>query len=162
MRRKQNPNQTRRHRLKGHDYSAPGYYFVTFGTSNGADLLGTIEREEMRLSRIGQIVQSEIVALARAFDHLVVDAYAIMPNHLHLLIYLSIENADTSVSSVVRHIKGRTAAAYRVLQGDAETRGTLWHKGYHDEVVRDDRHLDAVRRYIFENPLKWGNEDRWY
>ncbi len=33
-----------------------------------------------------------------------------------------------------------------------------WQRNYYERVIRSDSELDAIRRYIVENPLKW-NED---
>jgi hypothetical protein len=31
----------------------------------------------------------------------------------------------------------------------------LWQRNYYERVIRNDRELDRVRRYIRDNPLKW-------
>ena len=35
----------------------------------------------------------------------------------------------------------------------------LWHRNYHEHVIRGDADLDRIRQYIVENPAKWA-EDR--
>lgn len=35
----------------------------------------------------------------------------------------------------------------------------VWQRGYYDRIVRNDRELDAIRRYIRDNPDRW-DEDR--
>lgn len=157
MRRK-SEHQTRRHRLIGHDYSDPGYYFVTFGTKDGRHLLDTSENQRMILSPTGEMVSNMVKAMPDEYEQLVVDCFAIMPNHVHLLLYLRIDMEPISVSDIVRVIKGRSAALHRNLTHD---RTGLWHKGFHDEIVRNDAQLDSVRRYVLENPLRWKNSEFW-
>lgn len=44
-------------RLAGYDYTLPGAYFVTLDTWNRECRLGTVVAGEMRLNRLGRIVQ---------------------------------------------------------------------------------------------------------
>lgn len=159
MQRRQNPNQTRRHRLLDHDYATPGYYFITFGTIQGRHLLGEIQGDSFYPSATGQALAELIATLPDEFPQVTVDSFAIMPNHVHMLIYLPIDREPISISTIVRGIKGRVTAIHR--RGTGNTDG-LWHKGFHDAIIRNDRHLAEVRRYIAENPMRWKNEDAWY
>lgn len=56
MMRRKNPNQTRHHRLLGHDYASPGYYFITFGTHDGLELLGTYVDDQIKMADVGEAV----------------------------------------------------------------------------------------------------------
>lgn len=159
MQRRQNPNQTRRHRLRDHDYATPGYYFITFGTDQGRYLFGTIEREDFLPSPTGAALINLIRELPNDYPQIKIDSFAIMPNHVHLLIYLPIDQEPVSIPAIVRTIKGRATAIHRRITQD--TSG-LWHKGFHDTIVRNDQHLAEVRRYIAENPMRWQNDDIWY
>lgn len=156
MKRRQNPNQTRHHRLVGHDYSAPGFYFITFGTRNNLELLGTSAENQVKLAAIGDAVSDLILKLPEVFPNIVIDCYVVMPNHIHILIYLPLENTH-SVSEIVRSVKGPSTAIHRELGGN----GPLWHKGFHDEIIRNDKHLEETRRYIAENPTRWKNLEPW-
>lgn len=158
MDRRHSEQQTRRHRLVGHDYSDPGYYFVTFGTKNGRQLLGTLVDKRMILSPIGQVVEEMLTSLPKELEQMEIDCFALMPDHVHVLVYLIIDSEPISISDIVRLIKGRSAAMHRKLTDD---RIGLWQKGFHDQIVRNESHLDSVRRYIVENPLRWKNDDRW-
>jgi len=35
----------------------------------------------------------------------------------------------------------------------------LWQRNYYDHVIRDEKDLDRVRRYIEENPARWAYDD---
>jgi len=73
-------------RKPGHDYSAPGDYFVTVCVRNRDPLLGVIDGEEMVLSKMGLIVQEEWQDLLERFPAIHLDAFTIMPNHVHGII----------------------------------------------------------------------------
>ena len=102
-------------RLKNYDYSAPGAYFVTICTAEKRCFLSTItvgdgtERLEnatvwrfqqgrakpmdlarpvVKLTKLGCIIERQIEDIPKRFPTVTVDAYVIMPNHIHLLISL--------------------------------------------------------------------------
>jgi len=37
--------------------------------------------------------------------------------------------------------------------------GFGWQRGYHDRLVRNDRELSGIRRYIRENPQHWATDE---
>jgi putative transposase len=50
---------------------------------------------------------------------------------------------------VLRVLKQRTGKAHARRAGSR-----LWQPGYHEQVLRDDEHLQAVVRYVLENPVR--------
>lgn len=70
-------------RLKGYDYSQPGAYFVTIVTHQRQEIFGQIRSGEMRLSPLGEIVARAWIDLPRHFNSISLDAFVIMPNHVH-------------------------------------------------------------------------------
>ena len=35
-------------------------------------------------------------------------------------------------------------------------RRAVWQRGFYDHVIRNDADLAATRRYLMENPVRWG------
>jgi REP element-mobilizing transposase RayT len=33
--------------------------------------------------------------------------------------------------------------------------GKLWQRNYYEQIIRNERHLTAVRQYIHNNPANW-------
>jgi len=75
-------------RLKGHDYSRPGAYFVTTVIHGRESILGTIVDDAMRLSKPGQIVRGVWMNLPRHYPNIQLDEFCIMPNHFHGIIII--------------------------------------------------------------------------
>jgi len=75
-------------RLRGYDYAGGGAYFVTICTKGGNFLFGQIVEGEMKLSEEGSIVQRIWDTLPQRFGSLVLDAFQMMPNHLHAIFVL--------------------------------------------------------------------------
>ena len=70
-------------RLAGFDYSRPGAYFVTICTLDRVSFLGEIRDGSMRLSPAGEIVRASWETLPGRFRDVTVDAFVVMPNHIH-------------------------------------------------------------------------------
>ena len=70
-------------RLKGYDYAQAGAYFVTICTQNRQCLFGDIVDGEMRLNANGREVQALWNELPNRFARLELDAFVVMPNHVH-------------------------------------------------------------------------------
>jgi REP element-mobilizing transposase RayT len=73
-------------RRPGWDYAAPGWYFVTLCTHRRACVLGEVREGRMRLSGIGRIVADEWQRTSRVRPNVALDAWVIMPDHLHGII----------------------------------------------------------------------------
>jgi putative transposase len=76
-------NHRRSIRLGGYDYSQPGAYFVTVCTRDRECLFGHVVNGEVRLNDAGEIVRSVWDGLPDQFSGMELDAFVIMPNHVH-------------------------------------------------------------------------------
>jgi len=76
-------------RLKEYDYTLPGAYIITIGTWQQEPLFGTVVNSEMRLNQFGQIVQTAWNDLPNHYPHVELDAFCIMPDHIHAIIILT-------------------------------------------------------------------------
>mgnify|MGYP001051200294 CR=1 FL=1 len=76
-------------RLKGYDYSQPGTYFMTIVTRERACLFGEVVEGEMRPNEAGRIVKRCWLDIPNHFPHATLDAFIVMPNHVHGIIVLS-------------------------------------------------------------------------
>jgi REP element-mobilizing transposase RayT len=81
-------------RLKGYDYTQAGAYFVTLCIRNRDCLLGEIMQGIMHLSPFGRIVEKEWYRTATVRRNVELDAFVIMPNHIHGIIILSDTNRN--------------------------------------------------------------------
>jgi putative transposase len=76
-------------RLRGYDYSRAGAYFVTICTKNRECLFGDVADGEMRMNDDGRMVQSAWEALPERYPGVGIDAWIVMPNHVHGIIILT-------------------------------------------------------------------------
>ena len=88
-------------RLKNHDYSEPGAYFVTVCTKNKEHILSRIVAADpspvrrdalipprVQLLPAGKIVDDLIRRTETVYENVTVDAYVIMPNHFHIILHI--------------------------------------------------------------------------
>jgi putative transposase len=80
-------------RLKDYDYSQHGAYFVTICTKNGKCLFGEIVASTMRLNQSGELIQRIWHELPNRYTNLDLDAFILMPNHLHGVVVLTDNDA---------------------------------------------------------------------
>ncbi len=151
-------------RLKGRDYATPGSYYVTICVHGRRCLLGTGRDGHVTLSAAGRAVDSVWLDLPRRHRHVGLDAYVIMPNHLHGILRLRpvVENGATRLgdplSEIVRWFKAQSTRAY--IHGVHEMgwprfEQRLWQRGYYEHVIRSEDDLVHARGYILRNPRRW-------
>jgi REP-associated tyrosine transposase len=158
--------ERRRLRLASYDYSEDGAYFVTAVTEGRAALFGRIDDSEMRLSQLGAIVEACWFDLPKHYNHLVVDEFIVMPNHIHGVVWLrragrpGFKPAPTNDGSrphvlpeIVRAFKTFSARRINALRGTSGV--AVWQRSYYERVIRDNRELNAIREYIRSNPVNW-------
>lgn len=176
-------------RLPEYDYSSPGAYFITICTHNRRCILSRITVGEglappaVELSPVGQCVKEQILALPKRYPAVQIDNYAIMPNHIHLLVSFHRVSGGASPSptpcnmdlggaspqgththspsptlfDVVRVLKSISTRLSRDNLGDLP----LWQRSFHEHVIRNEHDYREIWEYIDANPAKWA-EDRYY
>jgi REP element-mobilizing transposase RayT len=128
-------------RIKGYDYKNNGYYFVTVCTALKKPLLEKYKPEVDRL----------LHEIPRRFSGVTIDFYSISPDHLHAIFIL--DNANVALNNIVRTFKALVT----------KTTGTkpFWEWNYYEHIIRNEKTLTRIRKYIQENPLKekidWNN-----
>ena len=75
--------------------------------------------------------------------------YAIMPNHVHLLLLLE-PQATTSVPTIIRSVKRLVTK---------ELGQPIWQDSFYDVVIRNDAMFQCEWNYIDGNPDKWAEDD---
>ena len=99
----------------------------------------------LRRADVARIVEQALFDGQEKLDRYQLHAYAILPNHVHLL-------AESKVPAArwVGPLKGYTAHAANRLLG---LKGPFWQDESYDHLVRNDDEFDRIRRYIENNPV---------
>ena len=153
-------------RLKGYDYSSPGYYFITIGTKNRVYLFGEIDDGNMLLNEYGNIANAELIKIPSRYDNVRIDNYVIMPNHIHMIVVIEQIKGETErinpfPTADIPNIIGKYKAGVTRTVGNAFMRSDIWQIRFHDYIIRNKNEYDYIYKYINENPDKW-EEDKFY
>ncbi len=81
-------------------------------------------------------------------DRYSLDAFVVMPNHVHVLFRLG---PDSKLEDVIHSWKSYTAKAINKASGKE---GEVWQRDYWDRVVRDPDHRGNILTYISKNPVR--------
>ena len=149
----------KRTRLSGYDYDTGGMYFITICTQNKKCILSKIVGDDAlgvphnNLTNLGQVVQKHILSGNR-MERITVEKYVIMPNHIHLLLMVDMENGTPRASSPTMAVVPRFVAALkRLVNQDAGC--NVFQRSYHDHIVRGHQDYLKIWEYIDNNPKQW-------
>jgi putative transposase len=77
-------------RLRGFDYASNAAYVVTLCTHHPRPLFGTVTNGQVHPSWLGTIVEREWQRTAQLRRGVLLDAFALLPNHLHGILSLNL------------------------------------------------------------------------
>jgi REP element-mobilizing transposase RayT len=165
-------------RLQNHDYGDWGYYFVTIKTQGNRPLFGSIQNNHMVLNDYGRIVSEEWQRSAFIRGEIRIDEFIVMPDHLHGIVIIDpdktyeihkllsatadshvtptggrYKNQKASLSSLISEIKSSITSQINKIRKCNQP--SIWQRNYHERIIRDADELNAVRKYIRNNPSKW-------
>lgn len=162
-------------RLKGYDYSSPGSYFITICTQGREALLAD--------ARCAEQVRYAWLDLTKHFPSVQLDAFVILPNHIHGIVVITPEPEDQGAGGGVQssprkpHEVRKTLAlnqasetgsrglphivrqfknqSARRVNGLLGRKGGVWQRNYWEHIIRNEKALQMIRSYIVENPYRW-------
>lgn len=133
-------------------------------------MLGTVRDGEFIPSLYGKVVQKLWNMIPVYFPIAALDAFQVMPNHIHGVVRI-MENASNirkegvvrvatiggvksdSLGAVVQNFK---SISTRRVNRIRRTKGKpLWQRGFRDRIIRNERELNLIRLYIELNPEMW-------
>ena len=136
------------------NYRENGSYFITICTQDHKCVLarivdvgeGLCALPQVILTKTGQYVEESIRYINQT-NHLSIDQYVIMPNHIHMIITLDFQDRiHESIISIIGKFKSYTTHQYGKK---------LWQRSFYDHQIRSERAYLALIKYIQDNPVKW-------
>jgi len=137
-------------RLQEYDYSHPGAYFVTICTRNRECVFGDIVNGNMKCSKIGIMAEKILIETFNAHKLIKLDAYVIMPNHVHIIICIDNNEGVTSNASTVDKIKS------------SDCRGVIYNaqnNEYYSKISPKYNSLSVVIRKYKAGVSRWCNKN---
>jgi REP element-mobilizing transposase RayT len=103
----------------------------------------------LRLTAIADMVVEAIEYNANILRHYALHAFAVMPNHVHLL-----ATPTVALPKLTKSLKSITAKRANTLL--ALTGQPFWQDESYDHMVRNEPEFEKIRSYIEENPVRAG------
>jgi len=176
-------------RLKGYDYSQAGEYFVTIVTWQRECMFGDVVNGNVALNEFGRIVEKWWNQIPAHFPSVDTLTFVIMPNHIHGIIIINDDGRGavsapenetqnqgemTSPLRVRKPTLGQVVAYFKYQStkdmNAMDNTGTItkfWQRNYYacperrrrKHIIRDEREMDRIHRYIEANPSQWADDD---
>ncbi len=168
-------------RLPRFDYAAPGAYFVTLCISGRRCILGKVNSNgTVSLNPLGEAAAAEWRRSAALRDEIELDAFVVMPNHVHGVVVIKPDLSGDDVGatgqsplqqpdypprgparrSLTSFVVGYKGAVTRRVNAIRKTPGApVWQRNYYERIIRDDDELARARFYVQENPARWRDDD---
>ena len=103
----------------------------------------------LRQPAIADMVVEAIHYNAHTLRQYFLHAFAVMPNHVHMLVTPAVPLFQLTKS--LKGITGKRANAMLALTGSS-----FWQEESYDHLVRHEREFEKIRNYIEENPVRAG------
>lgn len=147
-------------RLKDFDYSTNGAYFVTICTKDRKCTLSKIVGDGSPIPKnklLGKITTEFIDCISDKYDMVRVDKYVIMPNHIHMIVFIDAEmfgteNPSPTLGTIIGWLKYNITKEYNKAKDEKES---VFQRSYYDHIIRNENDYIEVCEYIEINPLKW-------
>ena len=130
-----------------------------------ACLFGDLLEGEMVLNEYGLIVAEKWQWLENQYPYVVSGMSVVMPNHFHGILMIDFDGSRggsrTTPTTVKRKPLGRLIGAFKTVSTKQinilpNTPGIpIWQRNYYERIIRDEREMDRVHRYIESNPFTW-------
>ena len=168
-------------RLENWNYGLNAGYFVTVCVRDRRCIFGDIHKEQMLLNAMGKVADSYWKEIPKYFNHVTMDEYIIMPDHLHGIIWVGDAivgdaiNGDVFVGDAINGVSTKKGGIVPIEKNPMlwPSLSTIirWYKGrttfemnklffrkyqwqarFYEHIIRDEEDLIRIRKYIKENP----------
>jgi REP element-mobilizing transposase RayT len=91
--------------------------------------------------------------------HIGLDAFVVMPNHIHGIVLLEGEPAAIRPGKAAGPRRGSLGSFVGSFKAAVTRRASLshpvWQRNYYEHIIRSEASLNAIREYIANNPANW-------
>lgn len=160
-------------RLCGHDYAGGGMYFVTICVEDHRPLFGAVVNGRMALNEAGRAAANCWRAIPNHFPRAALDEWVVMPDHVHGILRIKCQGTvrhgglacqapafgrpiSGALGTIIGAFKSATTREFRRTGLAYQARP--WQRNYYDIIIRDDRALNNIRKYIRDNPAHWDTQ----
>ena len=117
----------------------------------------------MILNESGKIAENILLEIPNHFDDVKLYEHVIMPNHVHGIVIIDSDDVGNAymrslpydrtkmkLSKIVQQYKAAVTCKINQIHNEFN-----WQKSFYDHIIRNDKSLHRIRKYIHYNALKW-------
>ena len=148
-------------RLADYDYSQSGAYFITVCTKDRKCILSTIVGADAHIGPKVLLTSAGVVAEKYIKTIPGIDAYVIMPNHVHMILKISstyVLDGPMWASAPTKAHVSSLVRSWKTLVSK-ELGNSIWQRSYYDHIIRNECDYLTKLQYIADNPARWRNDD---
>ena len=166
------------------DYRWNGAYFITICTKDRQHFFGEIINNKMNLSPVGVLADIFWHEMPKHAKGVTLDAFVVMPNHIHGIIILDNEEMPLPVlpkidddgtpktpdqqrfqrpgkNSISTIVGGYKSVVTKNVNRLELIDNWSWQVRFHDNIIRTEKRFNIVQNYILNNIKNW-KDDRFY
>lgn len=147
-------------RKSGHDYCGRCVYLITINVDRGHRLLGALQGADaehadawIKESELGLRVTELWEAIAREQPLIRNIAFALMPDHVHGILYVT-GKLPRPLGHYIARFKAKSTAEWRSGIASSSATSSLWEAGFNDRVLRGGGELQRWIDYLRDNPRR--------
>lgn len=131
-------------------------------------LFGIVKEGSMILNKNGILVYQNLIKIPKINKDIELDEFVIMPNHVHSVIInngvvdarfasttIDTDRSKMTLSKVIQQFKRACTIDIKEFAPQIDK---LWQRSFYDRIIRNEKELYNIRKYIRENPLRWDIE----
>lgn len=144
-------------RAFNHDYRSRCIYMITLMKPEWLEpychISGVPASPDIALTDTGLSVTRNVWQAKRMLTGVEIWRYAVMPDHVHILMYVTQDNGPL-LGTYVKDLKWIGTGLLRKRRGFTPE-SQLYERGYHDRILWRRGQLTAMRNYIVDNPRRY-------
>lgn len=151
-------------RKKGHDYYSPCRYHLILRKAPSCPFYGHVSGDVsvgpygegapyIAYNKLGKILSGKAFTLDKIFKALKMYCYKVMPDHIHMFLYVR-EKTDMHLGDYVGRYKHLVAEEYSRFCGKEIHETDIFEENYTDKIVYAGRDFNPIFRYIDLNPYR--------
>lgn len=144
---------------------------MTICTQNRKEYLSEIVNRKIELLPAGNIVEKEWIKTESLRKNVRLDEYVIIPNHFHaniyivrkILIMVEPPRRGVSTNTLKPNSLGSIIGQFKSVSSKIIRQTCVpefsWQSRFYDHIIRTEKSLFEVRKYIRNNHLKWESDE---
>ena len=107
----------------------------------------------------GQLVNEYWLNIPSHYPEVELDDFIIMPNHVHGIIILKLLSIVETGHAPSLHSLGNIVGSFKSGVSKFAHQNSFkdfqWQQRFYDRIIRNEKELFQIRKYISQNPLRW-------